>query len=99
MNKNLKGWLLNQWIEILALNRKIQERSERWRALYNKGGGMTSEFIFADFNTDCPNGLDVEPRKQEYIKFQSIIEAEWFQKLEPKEQIAKLTRLSPRHKY
>ena len=76
MQKKPKGWLKSSWDTTQAVNARLTSRGERWNALYDAGGGTVSEYVHADFNTDCPNGLDTEPWADQSVRLESLFKSE-----------------------
>ncbi len=81
MLKKPTGWLKSSWSTTQAINARITSRAKRWKALYNAGGGTVSEYIHADFNTDCPTGLDTAPWDEQFIRIESTFKSEGFKNL------------------
>lgn len=86
--QKLKNRLKPVWDKTVTINARLSSRVERWSALYAAGGGTASEYLTADFNTDCPVGLDTQPwADQKTIKLQSLLKSEshknanWFEKI------------------
>lgn len=78
MVKKPKGWLKGGWDETQAINDRLTSRAQRCNALFNNGGGSVSDYVHADFNTDCPNGLDTKPWADQFVKLESLFESPIF---------------------
>jgi hypothetical protein len=77
MREHLKGWLKSGWNETRDVNVRLADRARRWNALYKVGGGTPSDYLYADFNTDCPGGLETGPwAAQQQIKLESLLKSE-----------------------
>jgi hypothetical protein len=76
MQKKPTGWLKASWDTTQAVNARLVDRAARWRDVYDAGGGLASDYIRADFNTDCPVGLDMEPWAEQHVGIQSVFESE-----------------------
>jgi hypothetical protein len=80
MLKKPKGWLKSGWDETQVINARLTSRAGRWDALYHAGGGTINDYMCADFNTDCPEGLDTQPWADQSIRLESLFQSENYKK-------------------
>jgi hypothetical protein len=57
----VKGALTSEWNYSQLVNNNLYERHQRWKTIFENGGGSPTDLISADFGTTCPNGLETTP--------------------------------------
>ncbi|MBK9585772.1 MAG: hypothetical protein KA099_06620 [Alphaproteobacteria bacterium] len=67
--------LTAEWQRTQDINQRLMDRNRRWDELYQAGGGKVSDFLRADFGTEDPAGLQIDPTPDQTIAIKSMIEA------------------------
>jgi hypothetical protein len=90
MLKKPRGRLKSVWDETQVINARLTGRAGRWDALYHAGGGTINDYLRADFNTECPEGLDTQPWAAQFVTLENLFESKNYRKSNHFEKITSL---------